>query len=72
MALAKGTVQLGVGVDKELADTFRTFCERRGETFRHHLELAMRRHLDNPPPLPSLPPLPPVTAAAPAKRKGKK
>ncbi len=73
----KGTKQLGAEVSGDLVDEFKGFCEKRGETFRHHLELAMRRHLDNPPPPPKpaeVPPLPPVTASGvekPAPKKGK-
>lgn len=67
MAQAKGTKQLGVGIDERLADEFKTFCESRGETIRAAVEAALRRHMDNPPPMvppppPVYPPLPPVTA----------
>ncbi|WP_439628821.1 hypothetical protein [Gemmata sp.] len=59
MARTKGTKQLGVEVSEALLDEFRAFCEERGEKVRHHLELAMRRHLDNPPPPLVAPPAPP-------------
>lgn len=56
----KGTKQIGAEVTEALVDELRAFCSKRGETVRHHLELAIRRHLDNPPPPPAYPPLPPV------------
>lgn len=63
----KGTKQIGAEVAESLLDEFKRFCESRNETVRYHLELAMRRHLDNPPPPPGVaPPLPPVVAEAPA------
>jgi hypothetical protein len=64
MARTKGTKQLNAEMSAALFDEFKQFCADRGETVRHHLELALRRHMDNPPPPPapvSLPPLPPVT-----------
>ena len=78
MARTKGTKQLNAEMSEALFDEFKRFCSDRGETVRRHLELALRRHMDNPPPPPApvkLPPLPPVTAPAaekPAPRKGKK
>lgn len=70
MALAKGTEQLGVGIDKELAAAFRAFVKRRGETIREVVEMALRRHMANPPPVPVVPPLPPVVVEKPrGKRK---
>jgi transposase InsO family protein len=70
MARTKGTKQLGVELNAALLDEFKGFCEQRGETVRKHLEMAIRRHIDNPPPMPAAPPpLPPVTtpgAASPA------
>ena len=78
MPRTKGTKQLGLQVTASLLDEFKAFCEQRGETVRKHLELAMRRHLDNPPPPPvpepAPPPLPPVTPPGtqpPAKKPGK-
>jgi hypothetical protein len=64
----KGTTQIGAEVTTELAEEFKGFCEGRNETLRHHLEMAMRRHLDNPPPPPAVPPLPPVTVAKPRRK----
>ena len=84
MARTKGTKQLNAEMSELLFDEFKAFCANRGETTRHHLELALRRHMDNPPPPPvkvAAPPLPPVTSpaapaeekpAAPKKPKGKK
>ncbi len=73
-----GTKQIAAEVGEALLTEFKTFVKSRRETLRDHLELAMRRHLDNPPPplrpaVPPLPPMPPpeVPPAKPA-RKGRK
>ena len=69
MARTKGTKQLGVEMSEGLFDEFKAFCAARGETVRHHLELAIRRHMNTPPPPPQrveTPPLPPVTVPPPA------
>lgn len=58
MALAKGTSQLGVGIATELFDEVKVFAEGRGQTLRHVVERALRRHMDNPPPIVPDPPLP--------------
>ena len=73
----KGTAQLGAEVDAALLREFRAFVRGRGEKFRDHLEMAARRHMDNPPPplkpaVPPLPPVPPADAPAEPKRRGKK
>lgn len=60
MALAKGTSQLGVGIATELFDEVKAFAEGRGQTLRHVVERALRRHLDSPPPIVTEPPLPPA------------
>ncbi|AWM38117.1 hypothetical protein GobsT_37890 [Gemmata obscuriglobus] len=60
-----GAKQFNYEIDGALADRFRQFCRDRGETIVGHLEMALRRHMDNPPPVPVLPPLPPVPAPAP-------
>ncbi len=80
MATAKGTKQLNVGVAATLLEEFQGFVEKRGETLRSAVEAALRRHMDNPPPVapppppPVYPPLPPVTSPAtgqkPAPKKG--
>jgi hypothetical protein len=68
----KGTKQVGQAVDAELWDEFTEFCRDRGDTIRHHLEIALRRHLDNPPPPPPAPPpLPPYQPGG-IPRKGRK
>jgi hypothetical protein len=71
----KGTKQLGSSVDAALLDEFRLWLEKRGEKLREHLEMALRRHMDNPPPplKPAAPPLPPVSPppAPAARKKGK-
>jgi hypothetical protein len=72
MPRTKGTKQLFVEVTDILLDEFKAFCESRGETLRVNLEMAIRRHMSNPPPpppppmpvaLPPLIPLPPVASA---------
>lgn len=71
----KGAKQFNAEIDTDLADQFRAFCKGRGESLRDHLELALRRHLENPPPplKPTAPPLPPVTVpGAVAKKPGKR
>ncbi|MCE9564424.1 MAG: hypothetical protein K8U57_20495 [Planctomycetes bacterium] len=61
-----GTKQLGAELDSALVDEFKAFCSDRGDTVRKHLEMAIRRHLSNPPPKPAdVPPLPPVAIPAP-------
>ncbi len=64
MATAKGTEQLNVGIDASLMEELRQFTTKRREKIRAVVEAALRRHMDNPPPLAELPPLPPVTAPA--------
>ena len=78
MARTKGTKPFNAEVSELLFEEFKEFCAKRRETVRHHLELALRRHMDNPPPPPKpaeVPPLPPITAPAtedkPAPKKGK-
>lgn len=72
-----GTKQLATELDAGLVDEFKAFCRGRDETVRKHLEMAIRRHLGNPPPPPGeVPPLPPVTVPVPTTtrkktRKGK-
>lgn len=76
----KGAKQFNYEIDADLVDRFRAFCKGRGESVREHLEMALQRHLDNPPPpfKPQAPPLPPVvsptqaTAEKPEKPAGKK
>jgi hypothetical protein len=72
--VAKGTAQLATQLDESLLAEFRRWVSDRGETLRAHLELALRRHMDSPPPplKPEAPPLPPMGSAPAAKPKGKK
>jgi hypothetical protein len=70
MAVAKGTEQIGVGIDSALVIQLRAFAGSRGETIRAVVEMALRRHMANPPPPtvplpPPITPLPPVTASEP-------
>lgn len=66
----KGTVQIASEVEISLAEAVRAFARTRGETLREVVEMALRRHLANPPakveppPLPPLPPFPPPSVAA--------
>ncbi len=73
MPRTKGTKQLFVEVTDTLLDEFKAFCKSRVETVRENLEMAMRRHMANPPPPPPPPipvsppplvPLPPVAHAS--------
>jgi hypothetical protein len=77
-------IELAVSVVEEAE----AFAKSRGESFKAVVEMAIRRHLANPPPLPEPPPppalppltpLPPVTGESsrttekkPSTRKGKK
>lgn len=69
----KNTIQLGMELSQELVHAVRSFARSREETLREVVELALRRHLANPPPKPEpppiipLPPFPPVAAVEPAK-----
>jgi hypothetical protein len=59
----KGTYQLGVEIDADLWAALKQFKESRKESYRQIVEMALRRHLANPPPPPpklELPPLPPL------------
>lgn len=67
--VAKGTGQLAAQLDEALLAEFRAWVAGRGETLRAHLEMALRRHMDSPPP-PFKPEAPPLPAAEP-KKKGK-
>lgn len=71
MATAKGTEQLNVGIDAELMAELREFTQARGEKVRAVVELALRRHMANPPPPVEVPPLPPVPVPAPKKPRKK-
>jgi hypothetical protein len=69
----KGTKQLATTVDAALFDEFKAWVEGRGEKVRAHVEMAIRRHMDAPPPpfKPEAPPLPPVGGEKPKPRKVK-
>jgi hypothetical protein len=68
-----GTVLVSVELDEKLVAEMRAVVADRGETTRRVIERALRRHLDNLPPVvipdPPLPPIPPPPAPKP--RKGK-
>jgi hypothetical protein len=63
---------LNLEIEEGLMDVFREFVRGRNETLRQAVEMAIRRHMANPPPLPELPPLPPVTVPAEKPARGKK
>jgi hypothetical protein len=71
MATAKGTKQLNVGISAALLEELQAFVDRRDETLRKAIERALRRDMDNPPPVeappppPTYPPLPPVPSPVP-------
>lgn len=64
-----GTMQFGLEMNAELVDEWREFCRTRGGV-RYQTEMALRRHMDNPPADP--PPLPPYPPAAPEPEPKKK
>lgn len=65
------TVQFNLQIDPKVADAARDFAEARGEKLRDMVELALKRHMANPPPTLDIPPLPPMTfsESAPARRR---
>lgn len=72
----KGAVQFNYEVTRELAERFRKFCAGRGEPVVFHLEIALERHLANPPPVVEVPPPPPLpnigpVSAPPARKRGR-
>ena len=72
-----GTGQLNLEIESSLLGRLRGFVSERDEKMRHVVEMAIRRHLDYPPPPPKPPeviPLPPLpsTDEAPATAKRKK
>ncbi|QJX00299.1 hypothetical protein [Frigoriglobus tundricola] len=62
----KGAKQFNYEIDAALVDAFRAFCKGRNEAVKEHLEMALQRHMENPPPpfKPAAPPLPPIPAPA--------
>ena len=80
----QGTTPFATAIDAELLEAFKAFVGGRPESIRWHVEVALRRHMANPPGLPATPPLPPLPGGAgpaaepestgkrPAKPKGKK
>lgn len=72
---SKGTRQLNADLSADLVERFRAFVEGRGEKLREHLEMALERHLANPPPPlrpPPAPPLPPVVPEPAGSKKPRK
>ncbi len=62
-----GTGQLNLEIESSLLERLRGFVRERDEKMRHVVEMAIRRHLDYPPPPPKLPeviPLPPIPSSA--------
>ncbi|VTR91867.1 unnamed protein product [Gemmata massiliana] len=61
----EGAAQINAELPVPLLDELKRFAKDRGEKVRDVLALAIRRHLDNPPPPPrpvEVPPLPPLTS----------
>ena len=59
-----GTGQVNLEIESALLERLRDFVRVRNEKIRHVVEMAIRRHMDYPPPLPKPPeilPLPTVT-----------
>lgn len=61
-----GTGQLNLEIELALLERLRAFGRGRGEKLRWVVEMALRRHMDNPPPPPELVPLPPLPPPSPA------
>ena len=60
-----GTGQVNLEIESSLLERLREFAGERNEKIRHVVEMAIRRHLDHPPPPPKPPeviPLPPLPA----------
>jgi hypothetical protein len=70
---SKGTVQLGLEIPEDLDRRLRERCQRLSLKLTDEVRLALRRHLDYPPPDDASPPLPDVTPqkTTAKKRKGK-
>jgi hypothetical protein len=51
-------VMFKIAADLDVA--FRAFCAGRGSTMTDELQMALRRHMASPPPMPEVVPLPPV------------
>jgi hypothetical protein len=76
--MTPGTGQLNLEIESTLLERLREFVRERDEKIRHVVEMAIRRHLEYPPPPPQpleVAPLPPLTPtvlprapATPAKR----
>lgn len=62
------TVPLNTRISSEIDVALRDFCDQRGEKIREVLEMAIRRHLANPPPKIDIPPLPPMTVNGKSKK----
>jgi len=61
-----GTGQLNLEIESSLLERLRGFVRERDETMRRVVEMAIRRHLDYPPPPPKPPkviPLPPIASS---------
>jgi len=65
--ITPGTGQINLEIESTLLERLRVFVRERDEKMRHVVEMAIRRHLDYPPP-PPIPkplevlPLPPITS----------
>lgn len=55
------TVALNTRISVSLDAALRAFSESRNEKIRDVIEVALRRHMDSPPPQIQIPPLPPIS-----------
>jgi hypothetical protein len=53
-----GVAQVNFELPPEMLDEVKAFAEARGQTMKFVMQRALRRHLDNPPPIVADPPLP--------------
>ena len=63
--ITPGTGQINLEIESTLLERLRVFVRERDEKMRHVVEMAIRRHMDYPPPLPKPPdvlPLPQITS----------
>lgn len=54
-----GVTQINFELPPEMLDEVKAFAEARGQSLKFVMQRALRRHLDNPPPLLPDPPMPP-------------
>jgi hypothetical protein len=70
---SKGVVGKYIELAVSIVEEAEAFAKQRGESFKAVVEMALRRHMANPPPLPEPlppPPLPPLTPLPPVSPQG--